>query len=570
MTVADLDRLVARARDWVDADPDPDTRAELSALVDRAEAADGEAGAELASRFEGRLQFGTAGLRGELGAGPMRMNRLVVRQATAGLVRYLRRDLGLDRPRVVVGYDARHKSDVFARDAAAVVTAAGGEALLFTQSTPTPVVAHSVRRESADAGVAVTASHNPPRDNGYKVYLGDGAQIAPPVDRAIAAAIDEAAAAPIDLAAEGWTSLGPEAIEAYTAMAVDTVGVGRASHGGSAGTGGSRGELVIVYTPLHGVGATIAVDALQRAGFTPPHVVAAQVRPDPDFPTVAFPNPEEPGALDLALADAERVGADLIIANDPDADRLAVALPDPYAGGAWRSLTGNEVGALLADHLLRRSESAGATRLVATTVVSSRLLSAMAEDAGVHYAETLTGFKWIMRAAVERPDLRFVFGYEEALGYAVTDEVRDKDGITAMLVFAELAAEAKAAGRSVVDRLDDLARRFGLHATAQVTIPGFGVVDRLRASPPAAIAGRSVNRVVDLLPGGPLPPTDGLVFELEGDIRLVVRPSGTEPKTKAYLEIVTPAADDVGAARGKAAAHLAEVGSALLAALGAA
>jgi phosphomannomutase len=347
-------------------------------------------------------------------------------------------------------------------------------------------------------------------------------------------------------------------------MAVATVGTDDTDGGG-----GARRTLVAVYTPLHGVGAAIATEAIARAGFAAPHVVAAQADPDPDFPTVAFPNPEEPGALDLALADAKRVDADLIIANDPDADRLAVAVPDPHAAGAWRSLTGDEVGVLLADHLLRRTAADGAARLVVTTVVSSRLLSAMARDAGVVYAETLTGFKWIMRAVLDRPDLRFVFGYEEALGYAVTDEVRDKDGITAALVFGELATRAKAAGRSVVDRLDDLARRFGLHATAQVVIPGFGVVDRLRAAPPDTIAGRGVTHVVDLIAGGPLPPTDGMVFGLDGGVRFVVRPSGTEPKTKAYLELVAAVGDDIGATRRAVRAELHELGTAVRAALGA-
>jgi phosphomannomutase len=563
MTVVDLADELVRARAWVEGDPDPETRAELRELVGRAEAGDEAAASDVAARFAGRLQFGTAGLRGELGAGPMRMNRLVVRQATAGLVAYLRDDLGIARPRLVIGFDARHKSDAFARDAAAVVTAAGGEALLFAEATPTPVVAYTVRQASADAGVAVTASHNPPRDNGYKVYLGDGAQIAPPDDQFIAEAIEAAASKPVDLADDGWTVLGPETIEAYTAMAVGTIGPVGTAPGGP----GARAALRVVYTALHGVGASIITEAWNRAGFAPLHLVTAQAEPDPDFPTVAFPNPEERGALDLALADAGRLGADLIIANDPDADRLAVAVPDPHAGGAWRSLTGNEVGVLLADHLLRRSADAGGGRLVATTIVSSRLLSVMARDAGVEYAETLTGFKWIMRAVLDRPELRFVLGYEEALGYAVTDEVRDKDGITAALVFAELAAEAKAAGRSVVDRLDDLARRHGLHATDQIVIPGFGVVDRLRDSPPATIAGRGVLRVVDLLAAGPLPPTDGMVFELDGEIRLVVRPSGTEPKTKAYLELVVPVGDDIGATRRTAAAELRALGSGILDAL---
>jgi phosphomannomutase len=425
------------------------------------------------------------------------------------------------------------------------VTAAGGEALLFDRSVPTPVLAYSVRRLGADAGVAVTASHNPPVDNGYKVYLGDGAQIVPPSDAHIAAAIDAAAERDLDLAAGEWETLGDEAVDAYLAMAVGVVG-----------TDGPR-HLAIVYTPLHGVGGDLTTRALTAAGFPAPIVVGAQFEPDPDFPTVSFPNPEEPGALDLALDEARRSGADLIIANDPDADRLAVAVPDPHRGGEWRALTGNEVGALLADRALTTTD--GPDRLVVTTVVSSRLLAAMARMAGIHYAETLTGFKWIMRAAVDRPDLHFVFGYEEALGYAVTDEVRDKDGITAALAFAALAAGLRAEGRSVVDRLDDLARTHGLHVTGQVTIPGFGVADRLRQAPPDEIAGRRVTEIVDLLDGGDLPPTDGVVFDVAGDVRVVVRPSGTEPKTKAYIELVRPVDGDVAAARRAAADDLAEL-----------
>lgn len=536
-------------------DPDPDTRAELAGLVARSAAGDDEAASDLVQRFSGRLEFGTAGLRGPLGAGPMRMNTLVVRQATAGLIHHLERRLGVERPRVAVGYDARHKSDVFAREVAGVVVAEGGEAQLLPGPTPTPVLAFTVRRLAADAGVAVTASHNPPADNGYKVYLGDGAQIVPPTDMQIASAIEEAAATRIEPADHGWQKLGVDAIEAYIDMAVGVV------------EGGGPRALNVVYTPMHGVGAAVATRAITRAGFPAPDVVAAQAEPDADFPTVAFPNPEEPGALDLALADARRLSADLILANDPDADRLAVAAPDPHAGGAWRALTGNEVGALLADHLLERGD--GADRLVVTTIVSSRLLSRMAAAAGATYAETLTGFKWIMRAALDRPDLRFVFGYEEALGYGVTDEVRDKDGITAALVFSELAARLKADGRSVIDRLDDLARRHGLHVTGQVTIPGFGVVDRLRRRRPAEVGGRKVTDALDLLVEGDLPPTDGLILELDGDVRLVVRPSGTEAKTKAYVEFVraAPASSDIGAIRRTASAELADLAEGVRAAL---
>jgi phosphomannomutase len=472
----------------------------------------------------------------------MRMNRVVVRQATAGLVHHLQRRLGVDRPSVVVGFDARRNSDVFARDAAGVVVAEGGEASLMAGSTPTPVVAFNVRRLEADAGIVVTASHNPPADNGYKVYLGDGAQIVPPSDAQIADAIDEAARGPVEPAASGWTTLDEAALEAYVDMAVGVV------------TPDGARDLTIVYTPMHGVGADLALRAMGRAGFPEPHVVAAQAAPDPAFPTVAFPNPEEPGALDLSLADARRLGADVILANDPDADRLGVAVPDPHRAGEWRPLTGNETGALLADHMLRTTS--GADRLVVTTIVSSRLLSRMAAAAGVTYRETLTGFKWIMRAALDEPDRRFVFGYEEALGYAVTDRVRDKDGITAALVLSEVAASLKAEGRSVVDRLDDLAREHGLHVTGQVTIPGFGVVDRVRERPPTEIGGRRVVDVVDLERGERLPPTDGMNFELEGDVRLVVRPSGTEPKTKAYIEFVRPVAGDIGAVRRDAAGEL--------------
>jgi phosphomannomutase len=385
------------------------------------------------------------------------------------------------------------------------------------------------------------------------VYLGDGAQIVPPSDAQIAEAIDEAAQGPVEPAASGWATLDESAVEAYVDMAVGVV------------TPGGARDLTIVYTPMHGVGAAIARRAMAGAGFPEPHVVAAQAAPDPAFPTVAFPNPEEPGALDLSLADARRLGADVILANDPDADRLGVAVPDPHQGGRWRSLTGNEIGALLADHLLRTTS--GGDRLVVTTIVSSRLLSRMAAAAGVAYRETLTGFKWIMRAALDEPDRRFVFGYEEALGYAVTDRVRDKDGITAALVLSEIAASLKADGRTLVDRLDDLARQHGLHVTGQVTIPGFGVVDRLRERPPSEVDRRRVVEVVDLERGESLPPTDGMIFGLEGEVRLVVRPSGTEPKTKAYIEFVRPVRGDIGAVRREAAEELKSVADVVRSAL---
>jgi phosphomannomutase len=541
--------VVAAARRWRDEDPDPETRAEVDALV----AAGDEAA--LADRFGARLQFGTAGLRGEMGAGPNRMNRAVVMRATAGLGAYLAA-AGHGGEPVVVGYDARHRSARFARDAAGVLAAAGFRVHLADRTLPTPVLAFGVRHLRACAGVVVTASHNPPADNGYKVYLGDGAQIVPPADADISAAIDAVGPlASVPVAADGdprITPAGDGLVDAYVAGALAT-----------AAPPGPERDLRVVYTPLHGVGRDVLVAVLTGAGFPAPAVVPEQADPDPAFPTVAFPNPEEPGALDLALALAAAGDADLVVANDPDADRLAVALPVPGSGGGWRALTGDEIGVVLADWLLAHGE--GADRLVATTVVSSSMLGRLAAARGVAYAETLTGFKWIARAALDRPGTRFVYGYEEALGSCVGTLVRDKDGITAALAFAGLAAAEKARGRSVLDRLDDLARELGVHATGQrsVRVDGPGgmermraAVDRLAASPPAALAGVPVTGVEDLRLGRRLPPTDGVVVRGEG-VRLVVRPSGTEPKLKCYGEAVVPVAgDDLPAARARAAAVL--------------
>jgi phosphomannomutase len=542
---------------WWAADPDPDTRAEVERLV-----ADGDV-AGLRDRFGSRLAFGTAGLRGALGAGPNRMNRLVVRQAAAGLAAHVGAGA-----RVVIGYDARHRSDVFALDTARVVAAAGGTALVLPGPLPTPVLAFAVLHLGADAGVMVTASHNPPADNGYKVYLGDGAQIVPPVDAEISARIEEAALAPVPLADEDDPAverLGDEVLHSYLDMASSC-----------APPGGPR-DLRMVYTAMHGVGRDVVHAALTRAGFGEPVDVSEQAEPDPEFSTVSFPNPEEPGALDLSLALAARVDADVVLANDPDADRLGVAVPDPAADGGWRALTGNEIGWLLADHLLARG--GGPERLVATTIVSSRLLRALAADAGVRYAETLTGFKWIVRPALADPTTRFVFGYEEALGYAVTPAVRDKDGVTASVVFAELVARLRAEGRTVVDRLDDLARRFGLHATDTWSIrfdgPDSadrmaGVMAAVRATPPERLGGADVTRVVDYAAGVEgLAPTDAVLLELGDTARVVVRPSGTEPKAKCYLEVVVPVVDDdVAAAREAGRDRLAALRADLAAHLG--
>ncbi|GLW54078.1 phospho-sugar mutase [Kitasatospora phosalacinea] len=547
MSQAPTNDLLDRARAWLAEDPDPETRAELTALLAAAEGPEAEAEeriawSRLAERFAGRLQFGTAGLRGELGAGPMRMNRAVVIRAAAGLAGYVRKHPELG-DLVVIGYDARHKSYDFALDTAAVVVGAGLRAALLPRALPTPVLAFAIRQLGAAAGVVVTASHNPPQDNGYKVYLGDGSQIVPPADVDIAAEIDALGAlADVPRAGGGWEVLGDDVLAAYLARAVSVLDAD-----------GPR-ELTTVYTPLHGVGRDILLAAFAAAGFPAPTVVAEQAEPDPDFPTVAFPNPEEPGAMDLAFATARAARPDLVIANDPDADRCAVAVPT--TDGDWRMLRGDEVGALLGAAVAAK----GATGVFATTIVSSTLLGKIAAAAGLGYAETLTGFKWIARAE----DIRY--GYEEALGYCVDPEgVRDKDGITAALQIAELAAGLKRDGRTLTDLLDDLALAHGLHATDQlsVRVDDLTVITdamtTLRDKPPVELAGLTVTRADDLTAGAPdLPPTDGLRYLLTGpavtSARVVVRPSGTEPKLKCYLETVLPVATpaDLPAARATA------------------
>ncbi|SFC74330.1 phosphomannomutase [Nocardioides terrae] len=541
--------VLSQARAWLAEDPDPQTRSELAALIDA------NALTELEDRFSGTLEFGTAGLRGALGAGPNRMNRVVVIRAAAGLAAYLR-DTGASGP-VVIGFDARHNSDVFARDTAEVMTGAGIPALVMPRPLPTPVLAFAIRELGCAAGVMVTASHNPPQDNGYKVYLGDGSQIVPPADAGIAeriAAVGSLSEVPLG---DGGTVLDDSIVSSYTTA---VLGVAR---------GGPR-DLDIVYTPLHGVGGDLTAHVLQEAGFPAPTVVAAQAAPDPDFPTVAFPNPEEPGAMDLAMALASETGADLVVANDPDADRCAAAVPVPAAstsGGGWRMLRGDEVGAILGAALLAR----GATGTYAASIVSSTLLGKLAAAAGQPYAETLTGFKWISRV----PGL--VFGYEEALGYCVDPgRVRDKDGISALLLLCEVAAALKAEGRTLVDLLDEIALAHGLHATDQLSarvtdLAEIGAaMDRLRATPPTSLGGFAVEGVDDLAVGSAdLPATDGLRYRLADPStgpagpghtvgRVVVRPSGTEPKLKCYLEVVVPvdAEDGVDAARIVAAERL--------------
>ena len=583
--------LQAAAEAWLAADPDPQTRAELEALMALA-TTDAEAAEELHLRFDSRLRFGTAGLRAPLGAGPARMNRVVVRSATAAVMATLPAGA-----RVVVGHDARRNSDVFASDVAAVVAAAGGETLLLGQ-VPTPVAAHAVVDRAADAGVVITASHNPPDDNGYKLYDAGGVQIVSPTDAAVEAHMAAASLPPRHVPAPsgGGTILhvGVEAIERYVAEIArrlqqpSPVGgwpAASAPGGSSADRGPQRGdavrahrplqpagELRVVYTPLHGVGAPVLLALFERLRLPAPAVVASQAAPDGDFPTVAFPNPEEPGALDAAYTLADQNRADLVIANDPDADRLAVAVP---VSDGWYRLSGDELGALLADCLLRRHHAAGGTdpALLATTVVSSQMLRAMAAEAGVGYAETLTGFKWIARAADGRPE-RLLFGYEEALGYAVCDAVRDKDGISAAGLAVHMAAELLAAGSSLLERLDELHRRHGVHATGQVTVrfpsteaaagPA-AATDRLRTDPPVVIAGLTVLSTVDYRAGsGKLPATDMLAFELGGGDRVIVRPSGTEPKLKVYIETVEAVrGGDLSAARRDAHDRLGRIAEAV-------
>ncbi|MEU8079476.1 phospho-sugar mutase [Catellatospora citrea] len=549
------DNLADRVRHWIAQDPDPGSRTELQQLLDALPATE----AELADRFSGPLTFGTAGLRGPLRAGPNGMNLAVVRQAAAGLVNWLTKHEpgGL----LVIGYDARRGSHEFALETARVATGSGMRAALLPRPLPTPVLAYAVRAMDAVAGVMVTASHNPPQDNGYKVYLGEhlggplgaGAQIVPPADQEIEAEIREVKLlSEVPLGHPG-TVLGEDILDSYLTAAAAVVQDDQPK------------DLAVAYTPLHGVGGKVLGDAFLRAGFALPAVVPAQAEPDGAFPTVAFPNPEEPGAMDLVLALAAERRADIVIANDPDADRCAVAVPIGNGNG-WRMLRGDEVGVLLADHLMRL----GRTGTYATTIVSSSMLRAMAAKRGVGYAETLTGFKWLARAA---PDL--AYGYEEALGICVAPWMaRDKDGITAALLVAELAAGLKAELRTLTDRLDELAAEFGLYVTDQlsVRVDDLDEIGRmmahLRAKLPTSLLDEPVTSTEDLLDRPAESASDVIILRTD-TARVVVRPSGTEPKLKAYLEVVEPVSEaDVAAARGRAAATIRALRTEVAAALG--
>ncbi len=538
--------LIARAHDWLSQDPDPVTRDELQALID---ADDTDA---LQDRFSERLQFGTAGLRGALGAGPNRMNRVIVAQAASGLAAYLLEHAPTSggRPSVVVGYDARHNSDVFARDTAEIMEGAGVHAFLLPTHLPTPVLAFAIRHLGCSAGVMVTASHNPPQDNGYKVYLEDSSQIVPPADADISAAIDAVGRVDEMPRGDDYETLGDDVADAYVDAVVALPGDGPR-------------DVVAVYTPMHGVGRDTLVEAVARAGFPPLHVVREQGDPDPDFPTVVFPNPEEPGAMDLALKLASEVGADVIVANDPDADRCAVGVRE---GESYRMLSGDQVGVLLADFLLRR----GVEGTYGSSIVSSDLLGRQAAAFGQPWEQTLTGFKWLGKI----PTL--VFGYEEALGYSVAPDIaRDKDGVSAIITVLEMAAELKADGRTLIDRLDDIYREHGLHGTSQlsVRVDDLSIISRamdaLRTAPPTVLGGLDVTSVDDLAEGyHGLPPTDGIRLGLDGGARIIARPSGTEPKLKCYIEVVVPVTDSIDAARGTADEQITAIKTDLAAALG--
>ena len=596
--------LAARASAWRDADPDPETRAELDRLLDRLH--DGGDATPLAERFEGSLAFGTAGIRAEMGAGPMRMNRLVTGCVAAGLARSITAGDTVvagggvgSGVGVVIGYDGRAKSGVFATDAARILSRAGVSVSMLPGTVPTPVLAFSVRHLRAAYGLMVTASHNPRQDNGIKVYVRDGGQLLSPADEEIASFID--AVDPLRLPA-GWAE-GPfefasadDAVNAYV-TAVAAGGWRPADDPG----------LKVVHTALHGVGDATLRAVLAAADWPAPVSVAAQRQPDPAFPTVPYPNPEAPGVLDLAQATAEREGADLVLANDPDADRLAVMVPGP---GGWRALTGDELGALLGDAVLARlsrdepagiggapaGDTGGRPPVVATTVVSGSLLRRIAQAAGVRCVTTLTGFKWIARAGGD--DGALVYGYEQALGYAVRpDLVADKDGISAALLVLRLAAEQAREGRTLADRLDDLALAHGLHVTGQRSLRADGAaglarltdaVKRIRKEPPRLLAGQPVTVTdlregaesaageVDLAggraersPGRPIPAANVLIWHVGGDARVMIRPSGTEPVLKIYAEVVWPvrSRDGLPAARAGAADHVERLLAAAAAAL---
>jgi phosphomannomutase len=520
-------QLFDAARAWAAQDPDEETRAELLALIESGDSA------AIESRMGARLDFGTAGLRGELGAGPNRMNRVLVAQAAAGIRDYVNENFQNDAS-VVIGFDGRINSAIFARDSAEIFAAAGISTMLFDGVVPTPVLAFACKHLNASAAIMVTASHNPPRDNGYKVYLGGtngGSQIISPTDSEIAAkirAVAETQTFAVIPKSSNYEVIGDEIRQAYIAETASLTGEIENPNG-----------LKIVYTAMHGVGWRVTEQLFEAVGLPKPFTVDAQLLPDGNFPTVAFPNPEEPGAMDLAFAKAREVGADLILANDPDADRLAIGVPDSSASEGWRRLTGDEIGLLLGHEIAKRAVAEGKQGTLACSIVSSSALSKVAKHFGLGYRETLTGFKWISKV----PNL--LFGYEEALGYCVDPQhTPDKDGISAALIATDIASQLHAAGKTLTDHLADLGELYGHFATGQISIrvTDLSVIAKimlnLRKNPPTSIDGVAA-KFTDLAIGtAELGPTDGLRFDLADGRRVIVRPSGTEPKLKCYLQAV--------------------------------
>lgn len=525
--------LLQLAQDWLAQDPDPHTRAELAELIAT------ENWDELENRFGSRLEFGTAGLRGELGAGPARMNRVLVAQAAAGIANWLTINPDFPEPSVIIGYDGRHNSDVFAKDSAAIFAGAGIRTVLFSDFAPTPMLAHAVKVGGFSAGIMVTASHNPPRDNGYKVYLGGdngGGQIISPTDAAMAQSIARVARVHVfgSIPKSNNFEVGGQTLrESYLRQ---TAGLVSAT--------ANRKPVKTVYTAMHGIGWASASEVFSTAGIDLPQTVAEQLTPDPDFPTVSFPNPEEPGALDLSFATASRTGAALILANDPDADRLAVAVANSAVPNGYRVFSGDEVGLLLGAELAERAAAEGRTGTLACSIVSSSALAGVAAANGLGFTQTLTGFKWISKV----PNL--IFGFEEALGYCVDPiHTPDKDGISAALLVADLAGRLAASGSSLEQRLAELGERYGHFATGQVSLrfssvqQAKDIVAELRSSPPSQLVEQAAAFTDLALGSASLPATDGLRFDLADGSRVIIRPSGTEPKLKCYLQTVGDSAD---------------------------
>jgi phosphomannomutase len=533
--------LVARAESWIDQDPDPVTKSQLAELLLAAHT-DQTALAELQDAFLAPLEFGTAGLRGALGAGPNRMNRVTVLQAASGLAQYLVQQ-GFVGKKVVIGFDARYNSDVFAKDTALVLSGAGLEPIVFSHVVPTPVLAFAIRQLDACAGVMVTASHNPPQDNGYKVYLGDGRQIVSPVDEQISKLITTVTDIRNISQEDAGTHVSKDVYNTYVSLTSQLIAAGPTSEV-------QRKAVTSVYTAMHGVGWKTLQAVLNASGFAEPIAALEQRDPDPAFPTVAFPNPEEKGALDIAIALAKKNSVDVLLANDPDADRFAAAAPN--SSGEWIILRGDQIGSLFGWWMIERANLTG-TKLAGTyanSIVSSMMLESIARSAGLTYESTVTGFKWVSRAN------NLTFGYEEALGYCVDPKnVIDKDGVSAAAMFMEMLAHLKSQNLTIWNVLDELSLLHGLHATDQVSVRVTSsdqvaiTMAGIRSNPPALFGGLQVSRLDDLAIGlGDLPKTDAVIIHLAGTneiekARVIVRPSGTEPKIKCYLEVVVRGED---------------------------